>query len=184
MRTEGTVLDLHPSIVAALALTAVVLVVALTVVVAVLGLRLRKLRRDHRRAFRGVEDDVLTALGRHAHELDAIRGEVADTRADARHLRELLRSAVSKVAVVRYDAFDDMGGALSFSAALLDEHGDGMVVSAINGRTETRCYVKAIVAGQSDHSLSSEELEAVGAAIEGRVAVLPPGGGRRRRRAS
>jgi hypothetical protein len=56
-------------------------------------------------------------------------------------------------------------------------------VSAINGRTETRAYAKAITAGRSDHSLSAEEVEAVEAAIEGRTAV-PPSGGRRRRRAS
>jgi hypothetical protein len=157
--------------------------VLLLAAVGVLGLRLRKLRRDHRRAFRGVEDDVLTAIGRHAQELESLRGEVADGRVAAEHLRDLVRGSVSKVAVIRYDAFDDMGGALSFSAALLDEHGHGVVLSAINGRTETRAYAKAITAGVSEHSLSAEELEAVQAAIEGRQPVTP-GSGRRRRRAS
>jgi hypothetical protein len=174
---------LDPGITTLLLIVALSLNVLLAVAVGILGLRLRKLRRDHRRAFRGVEDDVLTALGRHAEELAGLRSQVADANADALHLRELLRTAVSKVAIVRYDAFDDMGGALSFSAALLDEHGTGMVISAINGRTETRAYAKAITAGRSDHSLSAEEIEAVEAAIEGRTAV-PPTGGRRRRRAS
>jgi hypothetical protein len=68
------------------------------------------------------------------------------------------------VAVVRYDAFGDMGGRLSFSAALLDDQGDGLVLSSINGRSETRTYAKALVGGQSEHTLSPEEQDAIAAA--------------------
>jgi hypothetical protein len=101
-------------------------------------------------------------------------------------LRELQRGTLSRLGVVRYDAFDDMGGMLSFSAALLDERGDGVVISAINGRTETRCYSKPITAGTSDQNLSGEEIAAIDAAIEGRTPprALPPEGRRRRRAAS
>jgi hypothetical protein len=63
--------------------------------------------------------------------------------------------------VVRYDAFGDMGGRLSFSAALLDDSGDGLVISSINGRSETRTYAKSLVGLQSDHTLSPEEQEAI-----------------------
>jgi hypothetical protein len=69
--------------------------------------------------------------------------------------------ALRHVAVVRYDAFGDMGGRLSFSAALLDDQGDGLVLSSINGRSETRTYAKALVGGQSEHTLSPEEQEAI-----------------------
>ena len=57
--------------------------------------------------------------------------------------------ALRHVAVVRYDAFGDMGGRLSFSAALLDDQGDGLVLSSINGRSETRTYAKALVGGRA-----------------------------------
>jgi hypothetical protein len=78
-----------------------------------------------------------------------------------------------------------MVGALSFSAALLDEQGDGLVISAINGRTETRCYAKPVVKARSEHNLSHEEEAAIESAVERRAdATLPPDGGRRRRRAS
>ena len=60
------------------------------------------------------------------------------------------------VAVIRYDAFKDMGGRMSFSAALLDDQGDGVVITAINGRSETRAYAKGIKNGQSDNPLSPE----------------------------
>lgn len=168
-----------------LALGAAAASVLLAVVVLVLALRLRALRRQVRRAFDGVDADVLVTLGRLSADVGGVRDEVAGLRADTAHVRELLRRSVSRVGVVRYDAFDDMGGALSFSAALLDEHGDGLVVSAINGRSETRCYAKPIVGGRSEHSLSSEEAAALVAAVDGQApAALPPDGRRRRRRAS
>ena len=178
-------LDLDPRLTATLAVAACIAVVLLLLVVVILLVRMRGLVRDHRRAIdpkRG--EDVISVLGRHEDTIQAIDRDVRELDRRSGELRELLRGTVSRVGMVRYDAFEDMGGALSFSAALLDEHGTGVLVSAINGRTETRCYAKAITAGRSEHSLSAEEIEAVEAAIEGRTAAVPPPGGRRRRRAS
>jgi hypothetical protein len=81
------------------------------------------------------------------------RGDAAATGADPTALRH--------VAVVRYDAFGDMGGRLSFSAAVFDDKGDGFILSSINGRSETRTYAKALVGLQSDHNLSPEEQQAI-----------------------
>lgn len=78
-------------------------------------------------------------------------------------------SGLSKVAVVRYDAFDDLGGRLSFSAAIVDDAGRGLVMTAIHGRTETRTYLKQVpvsaASGQRD--LSPEEAQAVAEAMSG-----------------
>jgi hypothetical protein len=65
------------------------------------------------------------------------------------------------VAVVRYDAFGDVSGAQSWSLAILDDAGDGVVVTAINGREAARTYAKNVRAGKSDAALSPEELEAI-----------------------
>ncbi len=81
--------------------------------------------------------------------------------------------ALTRVAVVRYDAFGDLAGALSFSAALLDDAGNGLVLSSINGRSETRTYAKGITAGHSDAPLSPEEQEAIAEA-----SAAPAGAGR------
>jgi hypothetical protein len=70
-------------------------------------------------------------------------------------------TALRHVAVVRYDAFGDMGGRLSFSAAVFDAQGDGFVISSINGRSETRTYAKALTGLASDQTLSPEEQEAI-----------------------
>ena len=65
------------------------------------------------------------------------------------------------MAVVRYDAFADQGGALSFSAALLDDAGNGLVLTSLNARSETRTYAKGVQRGQSAAALSPEELDAI-----------------------
>jgi Protein of unknown function (DUF4446) len=69
--------------------------------------------------------------------------------------------ALRNVAVVRYDALNEMSGQLSFSLALLNSRGDGVVLSSINGRAETRTYAKPIVAGKGGQELSPEEAQAV-----------------------
>jgi hypothetical protein len=73
--------------------------------------------------------------------------------------------AVRHVAVVRYDAFDDAGGRLSFSAALLDAEGNGLVLTSIHGRGESRSYAKELDSGRSPQTLSPEEQEAISAAL-------------------
>lgn len=179
-------LVLDPEVLTLVTLGAAGLVLVLLLLVVVLLLRVRRLSRAQQRAFDvGDGDDVVSALGRHGAQLARLEADLGAQQATAEQLRELLRGTVSRVGVVRYDAFEDMGGALSFSAALLDEHGNGLVVSAINGRSETRSYAKAVQAGQSEHSLSTEELAAIDHAVnQSPPTTLPPMTGRWRRRAS
>ena len=70
------------------------------------------------------------------------------------------------MALVRYDAFTEMSGRMSFSLALLDDHGDGITLTAMTGRTDTRVYAKAVAAGEGEHELSPEERQAVAAAMD------------------
>ncbi len=72
--------------------------------------------------------------------------------------------ALRDLAVVRYDALSEMSGQLSFSVALLNALGDGVVLSSINGRSETRTYAKVIRSGSGTQPLSPEEEHAVRAA--------------------
>lgn len=71
------------------------------------------------------------------------------------------RRALQRVAVVRYDAFPDSGGRLSWSTAVLDGDGSGVVITTITGRSDTRSYAKAVAAGQRSAALSPEEQDAV-----------------------
>jgi len=109
--------------------------------------------------------DLVTVVGEHVRAVETLRGEVGGTRRDVAALQADVADAVRHVAVVRYDAFGDMGGRLSFSAALLDDAGDGLVLTSINGRQETRSYAKGVKGGDSEHTLSPEERQAVDHAV-------------------
>lgn len=154
-------MEFTPTVMSALVVAALALAV-IGVVAAGVALRAqRRVRKAYAVFSMGSKDDVLTLLQRHIEEVGRLRGEVAAQQRFGDELRERARGAVSGVGIVRYDAFDDMGGHLSFSTALLDERGDGVVVSAINGRSETRIYAKPVVRGDSRHNLSSEEVAAI-----------------------
>lgn len=90
--------------------------------------------------------------------------DVRGLRAEVEALRQENGEALRHLSVVRYDAFGDMGGQLSWSAALLDDNGNGIVLTSIHGRSESRTYAKNVSEWSSDQTLSPEEDEAIGAA--------------------
>lgn len=84
----------------------------------------------------------------------------------AEEVERRLDGSISRSAVVRYDAFNESTGRQSSSVALLDEHHNGVVISAILQREQARVYAKPIAAGSSDLELSPEEREAIKLAEE------------------
>lgn len=70
-------------------------------------------------------------------------------------------AAISRIGLVRFDAFEDTGGAQSFSLALVDDDGDGIVLTSLHSRPTTRVYLKAIRRGVADAPLSAEETRAL-----------------------
>ncbi len=84
----------------------------------------------------------------------ALRQEVAALKAES-------AQALRNVAVVRYDAFTDTGGQLSWSLALLDDSGSGVVLTSIQGRNESRTYAKNVAGWTSETQLSPEEEDAI-----------------------
>jgi Protein of unknown function (DUF4446) len=113
-------------------------------------------------------DDALRGiLEGQARQIHRLEQAVRSLNATDRRQSVLIESAVRHVGLVRYDAFEDVGGRLSFSCALLDDAGDGVVVTSINGRQDTRVYAKPIAEGKSPHNLSVEEEEAIRQALAG-----------------
>ncbi len=119
---------------------------ALLCAVLALLLALEALRRQ-RRSRRSTGDDL-------PEDVQGLRQEVAALRDEA-------RDALRHLAVVRYDAFGDMGGHLSWSLALVDDGGHGVVVTSIHGRSEARTYAKSVAAWTCEQQLSPEEEEAI-----------------------
>jgi hypothetical protein len=87
-------------------------------------------------------------------DLEGLRGEVQALRLEA-------ADALRHLSVVRYDAFGDMGGHLSWSLALLDDAGNGVVLTSIHGRSDARTYAKNVASWSCDQALSPEEDEAI-----------------------
>ncbi|MDT0202933.1 DUF4446 family protein [Nocardioides sp. AE5] len=94
--------------------------------------------------------------------VEALPEDVVGLRQEVAALRAEARDALKHLAVVRYDAFGDMGGHLSWSVAILDDAGNGIVLTSIHGRSEARTYAKSIAGWACEQQLSPEEEEAIG----------------------
>src|SRR4051794_32869542 len=128
----------------------VLLLLLLVVSLAALAVGVVALRRTTRNARRISRRNPASVPA----DLEGLRGEVQALRTEA-------ADALRHLAVVRYDAFGDMGGHLSWSLALLDDAGDGVVLTSIHGRSEARTYAKNIASWSCDQAMSPEEEEAV-----------------------
>jgi hypothetical protein len=126
----------------------VVAIVAIVVALGAAGLAVVALRRQ--RSYAGVPG------------AEALPQDVRGLRQEVAALRLEGTDALRHLAVVRYDAFGDMGGHLSWSVALLDDAGNGVVLTSIHGRSEARTYAKSIASWTSEQQLSPEEDEAIG----------------------
>jgi hypothetical protein len=123
---------------------------------------------------------LIEATHRNTERTEVIAEEIADLRAlvadGMKHRKDgvggQVTGALRNVALVRYDAFGEMSGRMSFSLALLDEQGDGVALSAIAGTADTRVYAKAVAGGKGEHELSPEEQQAVSAALAKRRGLL------------
>ncbi|HEY3375485.1 MAG TPA: DUF4446 family protein [Candidatus Aquicultor sp.] len=138
----------------------------LAIWILVISIRVGKITtREKAIAQAGENGDFVGAVKQSLTEFTAVRTELDAIKSEQVELSHLLQRAVQRVGVVRFDAFEDTGGKLSFAAALLDNNGDGMVICAINGRQESRCYAKMIRQGDSEYNLSGEERQAISQAL-------------------
>ena len=93
--------------------------------------------------------------------IDDLHRAVDEIAAGLSRVDRRVDETLSNVAVVRYDAYEDTGGQLSASVALLDGARTGVVLTAIQGRDHARIYVKQLDHGRASIALSPEEIEAV-----------------------
>jgi hypothetical protein len=131
-------------------LLSALVVVVLVVSLAALAVGLLALRRTTATARRIARRNPANVPA----DLEGLRAEVQALRVEA-------GDALRHLAVVRYDAFGDMGGHLSWSMALLDDGGNGVLLTSIHGRSEARTYAKNISGWSCDQAMSPEEEEAV-----------------------
>jgi hypothetical protein len=135
--------------------------------------RLRRATSVLARGTRGpnAQESLIEASHHQAEQLEVVTEELAELRAFVEARDGSPPGSIGglrNLALVRYDAFSEMSGRMSFSLALLDDKGDGVTLSAIAGSADTRVYAKGVASGKGEHELSPEEQQAVAAALRRR----------------
>ena len=98
-------------------------------------------------------------------ELDAVVKITKQNRQELKEMSRVLSANYQKFGIIKYDAFNEMGGKLSFALAMLDGNNNGWIINAMHSREGCYTYVKEIVKGESYVELSEEEAEALDKAI-------------------
>jgi hypothetical protein len=149
------------------------LVIALVVAVVVLLAWVAWLQRSHallRRRLRRLFGDTQGAgldelLDKQFQRLDTVAERVEALNKLHHELERLSQRSIQKVGVTRFNPFADTGGDQSFAIALLDADGNGIVLSSLHSRADTRVFAKQVQAGRSRHALSDEEQDAIRKAL-------------------
>lgn len=106
-------------------------------------------------------ENIETLLRECLRENQALTQRVEDFEKKVAQIEKHGEKSKRHVGLVRYDAFEEVGGNQSFALALYDDLGDGVIVNSIIGRTDCRVYAKPLNGGRSDRNLSEEERKAI-----------------------
>ncbi|MBI3537232.1 MAG: DUF4446 family protein [Chloroflexi bacterium] len=132
--------------------------------------RYRRLARSFRALMMGrAGADLETVLVDHVARMGAAEKNLGAIFQRVQTLETKQPFQIQHVGVVRFNPFADKGGDQSFVVAILDDHTDGVVISALHARVDLRVYAKLIVGGQSTHSLTVEEREVIARAMKPRA---------------
>jgi Protein of unknown function (DUF4446) len=153
---------------AAVLIVMAVAIVVLLVLVILQSIRIGRAVNTYRRLVRdgsgGSLDDVLQA---HVARVEQVRGRLGEIDAAQAVREHRSQTSIQHVGLVRFNPFEDTGSDQSFALALLDDRRDGVVISSLHGRTNTRLFAKPVEGGASSHALSDEEAQAIRVALGG-----------------
>lgn len=149
-----------------LVLLLMVLVLILIVVFLNVSLALHRLNRKYTMFMKGADGQSLERMFRQKmKEFERLARANEDNSLELRQMKSVLKKTPTKYGIVKYDAFDDVGGKLSFALAMLDAENTGFILNAIHSRDNCFFYIKEIVNGESYTLLSSEETDALRQAV-------------------
>ncbi|MBP2655907.1 MAG: hypothetical protein H6Q73_3476 [Firmicutes bacterium] len=154
--------NLQPIILVIILLLLLVLIVFINI-----NIRLGNLNKRYKTMMRGQDGGNLESLLlKQIEQTNQAVAKVEIMEALCQRLEVTNRACMQKIGLVRFNAFEDMGGDLSFALALLDSKNNGVVISSIYGRNESRIYAKPVENGQSSYHLSDEEKSSIHIAKE------------------
>ena len=149
-----------------LLLSLLILVIILLICTFNLSLGLSRLNKKYKIFMKGKDGQSLEKLFKRKFDMiEKLASNSEINREDIQKLEKLYTSSLHKYGIVKYDAFEDMGGKLSFVLALLDKENTGFLLNAIHSRENCFLYIKEIVNGESYIMLSEEEVEALKRAV-------------------
>ena len=142
-------------------------ILLLLIILISLGVSQRKLKKKYKKLMEGsngksLEKQIFTSLS----EIERIKANIDVMNDSIHNLEENMLTSFQKMGVVKYDAFNEMGGKLSFVLALLDKNNNGYLLNSVHS-TKEGCYtyLKEIINGQSFLELSADEKQALEMAI-------------------
>lgn len=134
------------------------LILILLILVVYTMVRLSSMRARYREMMRGSQsDDLEGMLLQHISAVENVAATNARILEENELIRQFLRKTLVRTAMVRFRAFEDMGGDLSYAVAMLDADNNGVIFSSIFARADSRSYIKPIKGGSSEYALTDEE---------------------------
>ena len=125
-----------------------------------------KINQRFKNFMRGKDAESLEeVIVKYLDKIDKLEEENNERKKQINNITENLLITYQKIGIVKYDAFNEMGGKLSFAVALLDSHNSGWIINAMHSREGCYTYIKEIVKGESYVELAEEEAEALDKAI-------------------
>jgi Protein of unknown function (DUF4446) len=144
------------------------LLLVLFLLVVVQSMRLGRAVRDYRALVgEGRGGSLGEVLEGHIGRVDAVARRQAEMEQVHAILEHRTLTSLQHIGLVRFNPFDDTGSDQSFAIALLDGERDGIVISSLHGRANTRVFAKPVQGGSSPHALSTEEEQAIRIAVSG-----------------
>ncbi len=129
--------------------------------------KLKQLTRNYTDFMRGKDAESMEeAILRKFAEVDNLEEKDKQKQQKIEELYEKLKGVYQKMGIVKYDAFHEMGGKLSFSIAILDEENSGYVMNSMHSQEGCYTYIKEIIKGKSFITLGEEEKQALEQAIK------------------
>ena len=130
------------------------------------NMRLSRLERRYRQFMKGADGQSLEKeFSRKFDQIDRLFEAKEDHEKDILQLKNHFDKIYTRYGIEKYDAFDDVGGKLSFALAMLDQSNSGIILNAVHSRDNCFLYMKEIVKGESYVLLSQEEVEALRKAV-------------------
>lgn len=147
-----------------------VLVAGLTAWLVTLQIRVAKLVKQYTRLMTGVSGASLEeALVENIEQMAQAMETVSALDDKTRKMERTLKHSMQWMGIIRFNPFRDTGGAQSFALAIVDGHGDGVVLSSLHSRDNTRVYAKALSKWESQHTLTDEEKQAIARAYHQQI---------------